>query len=117
MTIRDCVAGLTCLGTDFMSDALCASPTLLPDEADPGCLDQPDEWSAHVAHGVQPTGDDDEGCEILLFVSGCNCVDSTSGDNCLPVVPLYRRETWRRCSGCCWRLVAFWEDESACEEP
>ena len=116
VTTGDCTAGLACIGTDVESDALCASPTQLPGGADPGCIEHPDDWTEHESHGVEPASPDDEGCDILIFVSGCNCVDSTSGSGCLPVQPFYRQEIWRSCNGCCWRLVSFWNDESACDD-
>jgi hypothetical protein len=113
--MQDCAAGLVCIGTSFVEDALCASPLDLPGAADPGCLEHADDWLEHESDGVQPVPPDDEGCERLVFVSSCNCQGS-GGEDCVPVQPLYRREIWRRCNDCCWRLVSFWHDDEACEE-
>lgn len=116
VTIRDCAAGLVCAGSDLESDALCQPPSVLPGEEAPGCIDHPDSWPEHEAHGTRPSAPDEEGCELLVFVSGCNCVDSAVNESCLPVQPFYRQETWRRCAGCCWRLVSFWQDDAVCED-
>jgi hypothetical protein len=116
VTVQDCAAGLACLGTNYEEEATCAPVAELPGNADPGCLTHPDEWVGHRAHGVQPPGTDDDGCERLTFVSACNCVDTAADGDCLPLEPIYRLETWRRCAGCCWRLVSLWDDDSVCPE-
>lgn len=116
VTTSDCSAGLACIGDDFESDALCQPPSELPGGEDPGCIDTPDLWSEHQANGTIPTAPDDDGCELLVFVVGCNCVDNPLNENCLPIQPFYRQETWRRCDGCCWRLVSYWQDDQACED-
>lgn len=114
ITAQDCAAGLACIGTDYEASAVCSPAADLPGDADPGCMEHPDEWVGHEAHGLQPSGPDDDGCERLIFVSACNCVDTAIDGECLPQEPIYRLETWRRCAGCCWRLVSLWEVPSVC---
>ncbi len=115
VTTRDCAEGLACIGHSFFEDALCSSPSQLPGGADPGCLDHAADWDHHQSDGVDPPTTDVEGCDLLIFVSSCNC-QGTGGDDCIPLQPLYRRETWRSCNGCCWRLVSFWQDDDACDD-
>jgi hypothetical protein len=116
VTVQDCAAGLACIGTDFEASASCAPASDLPGDADPGCLTHPDSWASHEAHGVQPAGPDDDGCERLIFVNACNCEDTGDDGGCTPIEPMYRLETWRRCTGCCWRLVSLWDDDSVCPD-
>jgi hypothetical protein len=116
VTVQDCAAGLACIGTNIEDDAHCAPSSDLPGGADPGCLEPPDEWPSHQAHGVEPISTDDQGCKLLIFDSACNCEDSGEDGGCTPVEPFYRSEAWRSCNDCCWRLVAFWNDTSVCPE-
>jgi hypothetical protein len=115
-SIADCREGLTCLGTSFATDALCAPVTELPGREDPGCLEHASDWAHHQADGVRPISTDDEGCEVLVFESACNCTGVIGDGGCRPTFPLYRQETWRSCSRCCWRLIAFWLEPEACDE-
>ena len=116
VTIADCLEGLACLGTSFEQEARCADPAELPGGADPGCLDHAGDWESHEADVVSPITTDDEGCEILVFESACNCIDLGDGGECTPAFPRYRLERWRSCGGCCWRLVAFWNEPALCAE-
>lgn len=115
VTSAECVEGLTCIGRNFEEEARCTPPSELPGRADPGCVEHPDDWSEHEAHGTIPTEDDDQGCQRLVFVNGCNCGERPTAEGCLPISPFFRREVWRICDGCCWRLVTFWQDDTACE--
>lgn len=115
-TVADCQAGLACIGTSFLEDAHCTEPAALPGGEDPGCLEHAGDWASHEADGVRPITVDDEGCEVLVFESACNCTGSLGDAGCMPTFPLYRQETWRSCHRCCWRLVAFWLEPGACEE-
>lgn len=113
VTTRDCAVELSCIGTAIEEPALCAPTAALPGNEDPGCLDNVEDWEGHQSDGLQPIGDDEEGCDQLLFVSSCNCRGS-AGEDCIPRQPHYRRERWRKCDSC-WRLVAFWQEIDACD--
>jgi hypothetical protein len=115
VTTRDCGEGLMCIGSNIEEDATCAPFSELPGGTDPGCLPHASDWEEHGSDGVRPPSTDEDGCEILVFESACNCVGSLGDGGCLPTFPVYRTETWRSCRGCCWRLVAFQLDPSACD--
>jgi hypothetical protein len=117
VTIRDCREGLACIGRSFEADATCSDAAELPGGADPGCLEHAGDWAQHESDGVRPISFDEEGCELLVFESACNCTGGIGDGGCLPTFPLYRMEIWRSCDRCCWRLVAFWEDGEACGDP
>ena len=117
VTARECAEGLTCIGRSFEENATCEPVSELPGGEDPGCLEHASDWANHESDGVRPITDDDEGCEILIFESACNCTGGIGDGGCLPTYPLYRLETWRSCDRCCWRLVSLWLDPAACEDP
>ena len=115
VTVRDCVAGMMCVGASFEESAHCTSVDEIPGGVDPGCLNNADDWIGHESDGDRPVGNDDEGCRRLVFVNGCNCVEAIVGEGCVPAQPLYRQETWRSCNDCCWRLNSLWQDDAICE--